>query len=292
MKKKPMSGKKPNAQAASSAKPSGHLNAKAKGEKKISAPSFEPLKPKIPDHQSFRIVGLGGVGCIVLRNLTTFLNSLQVPVHLCLIDGDEYEPSNVSRMEFTEYGNKAAVKAAEIKGLKSNSDSKLPHGAITTFEEYLTEDNIGGVISEDDIIFCCVDNHKTRKLINDHCATLKNVVLISGGNDGVDVENGKLGVYGNVQIYMRRDGKDVTAPLTQLHPEIREPKDKHPNELSCFEMASSTPQIFFANSVVANSMCNAFYALSCGRLTYQEVCFDILAARQLPQDKLPEPVSL
>ena len=48
-------------------------------------------------------------------------------------------------------------------------------------------------------------------------------------------------------------------------------------------MAVSTPQILFTNLTVASALLNAFFAHGCGRLAYQEVKFDVLEARMLPQ---------
>jgi hypothetical protein len=111
---------------------------------------------------------------------------------------------------------------------------------------------------------------------------LENVALFSGGNEGVDPPH-EHGTYGNVQIAIRRDGRDVTAPLTKFHPEIANPAGKLPTEMDCVEAAVSTPQILFANMTVAVAALNAFFAYSCGQLRYQEVTFDILKARMLPQ---------
>jgi hypothetical protein len=142
-------------------------------------------------------------------------------------------------------------------------------------------------------VLLCVDNHATRKLVSDHCGTLPSVALFSGGNDGVEPPR-QRGTYGNVQVYLRRDGKDLTAPLTRFHPEIANPAGKLPTELSCVELAASTPQILFTNLAVASALLNAFFAYGCGRLTYQEVKFDVLEARMLPQlplDAVPEPLA-
>ncbi|HEY7308513.1 MAG TPA: hypothetical protein VH643_04025, partial [Gemmataceae bacterium] len=116
----------------------------------------------------------------------------------------------------------------------------------------------------------------------DHCARLSSVALFSGGNEGVDPPR-ERGTYGNVQVYLRRDDRDVTASLTRFHPEIATPKGKLPSEASCVELAASTPQILFTNLAVASAMLNAFFAHTCGRLAYQEVKLDVLDARMLPQ---------
>jgi hypothetical protein len=224
-----------------------------------------------------KVVGLGGIGGIVLQYLAVFLRSLARPVRLVLIDGDRFEPANSTRMLFGRAGNKAEVKAAEVLAWLGACDV-----SVAAVPEYVTPENIDRLIRAGDHVFLCVDNHPTRKLVSDHCATLDSVALFSGGNDGVEPP-GRLGTYGNVQVYLRQAGRDVTAPLTRFHPEIANPKGKLPTELSCVELAQSVPQVLFTNLAVASAMLNAFFAFTCGRLHYQEVKLDVLAARMLPQ---------
>jgi len=227
----------------------------------------EPLKPSITEGTSFKVIGLGGVGGPIARNLAVFLAASQTPARLLLIDGDHFEPSNASRMIFGDYGNKARVIADEL--LPRFQDSKLE---ITAIEEFIRADNIDAMISEGDIILMAVDNHTTRKMVSDHCSKLKNVLLISGGNDGV--ENGKRGTFGNVQIHSRKDGQDLTLSITSAHPEIANPADKHPEEKSCTELVTSVPQILFTNLTVAAAMLNTLLLeLASGR-KYEELVFD------------------
>jgi len=139
-----------------------------------------------------------------------------------------------------------------------------------------------------------VDNNQTRRLVSEHLGTLSDAVLFSGGNDGVDPPR-ERGTYGNVQIAIRRDGKDVTAPITRFYPRIARAEGELPGGLSCGELAVSVPQIQFANLAVASWMLNAFFAYSCSQLAYQEVKFDILEARALPHfplkpKEIPEPM--
>jgi len=229
----------------------------------------------------FKVVGLGGIGGIVGQYLALFLRSLSRQVRLVLIDGDNFESGNSSRMLFQKSGNKAEVKAAELLAWLGACDV-----AVAAVPEYLTQENIGRLIRTGDHILLCVDNHPTRKLVSDHCATLESVALFSGGNDGVEPPR-QLGTYGNVQVYLRREGRDMTAPLTRFHPEIAKPQGKMPNQMSCVELAQSVPQVLFTNLAVASAMLNAFFAFTCGRLHYQEVKFDVLEARMLPQLPIP-----
>ncbi len=231
----------------------------------------------LPDDSRVKVIGLGGIGCVVLQYLAVFLKSLDRPVRLVLIDGDRFEIANNRRMIFQTVGNKAEVKAAETVawlGACEVSVAAVPH--------YITVESVEQLILPGDHVFLCVDNHPTRKLVSEHCARLRSVALFSGGNEGVDPPR-ERGTYGNVQVYLRQDGRDRTAPLTRFHPEIANPKGKLPTEASCVELAASTPQILFTNLAVASVMLNAFFAHLCGRLTYQEVKLDVLEARMLPQ---------
>jgi hypothetical protein len=241
-----------------------------------STPQNE-LAPALPEDARVKVVGLGGIGCVVLEYLAVFLKGLGQPVRLVLIDGDKFELGNSRRMVFREVGNKAEVKAAEVLGWLGDSDV-----SVASVAEYVTPDNVKRLIREGDHVFLCVDNHATRKLVSDHCGTLNDVALFSGGNDGVEPPR-QRGTYGNVQVYLRRAGQDATASLTRFHPEIAKPGQKLPTELSCVELAQSVPQILFTNLAVASAMLNAYFAHVCGKLTYQEVKLDVLDARMLPQ---------
>lgn len=208
------------------------------------------------------IVGLGGVGSILIERLCRFINfSQDMTADFLLVDGDTYEQKNYERQDFTRLGNKADIKANEL-------EVKFDRLQFNTFEEYITEENINGVIKEGNIVFVCVDNHKSRMIISNYCKTIKNVTLISGGNDYTD---------GNVQLYVRRDNKDLTPDLCMHHPEIAGPDDKLPTEMTCEEAAISEPQLYFANLGVATIMCWTFYnAVVKESYERSEVYFDIL----------------
>jgi hypothetical protein len=233
-----------------------------------------------------KIIGLGGIGCIVLEFLGRYLKSQRhIPgMRLALIDGDNFEPANDQRMCFQTLGNKAEVKAAEA--LETLAPCDL---SIVAVNQFVRTENIADLIKSGDHVFLCVDNHPTRRLVSEHCQTLKEVALFSGGNEGVDPPR-ERGVYGNVQIFIRKNGRDVTAPLTKFHPEIAHAEGELPGGPNCGELALSTPQILFANLAVASAMCSAFFAYATGNLHYQEVKLDILENRLLPQLSLPNSV--
>ena len=249
-------------------------------------PQGQLLQPELPENCSVKIIGLGGVGGIVARYGAIFLASLGRNARMVLIDGDAFEPSNASRMFFGACGNKAAVIRDEL--LPRFAESSL---SLIAIEEFVTAENIGRLVRDGDIVLLTVDNHATRKLVNDYCAaTLQNFFLLSGGNDGMGKDASgavRRGTYGNVQAYLRRNGEDLSPSLTRFHPEIREPADRLPTEQSCTELAMSVPQILFANLTVATTMLNTLWLHLCGALHYGELSFDIADGLMRPVIKLP-----
>ena len=219
-----------------------------------------------------KIIGIGGIGCALLPYLARYLQSSWEPARLTLVDGDAFEARNGDRQAFSELGNKAKVKAMEL----ARQFGGLSFRAIPGF---VTPENVGTVIRSGDVVFLGVDNHKTRRVVSEHCRRLADVSLISGGNDYSD---------GNVQVYVRQAGRDVTSPLTRFHPEIAEPRDRSPHEMSCDELSQdAAPQLLFTNLAVASAMLNAFYAWRLGKLQYGEVYLDILEGKANPISRQP-----
>jgi molybdopterin/thiamine biosynthesis adenylyltransferase len=208
-----------------------------------------------------KAIGIGGIGCALLPFLCRYLQYSGERARLTLIDGDRFERGNAARQAFSGLGNKAEVKSRELareyEGL-----------AFRSMPEYVTEDNTARLIGEGEVVFLMVDNHASRNLINRHVSSLADLTLISGGNDYED---------GNVQVYVRQGGRDLTPSLSRYHPEIANPQDRNPAAMSCEElMAAGAPQLLFANLMVASLMLNAFYAIRQGRLNYSEVYLDIV----------------
>jgi len=239
--------------------------------------------PLLPEDCCVRVIGEGGVGGIVTRYCAMFLASQNKPSRLVLIDGDRFEDSNATRMYFSTSGNKAAVIRADL--IDRFADSAL---TLIAIEEYVTPENIERVLGKGgvgEILIVCVDNHATRKLIAEYAGTLRDICVISGGNDGVGPDSsGKIrhGTFGSCQIHLRRNGVDLSPSLSRFHPEISQPADPLPTDLSCTESVASAPQILFANLAAASAMLNTLWLHLCGRLEYPEVNFDIALGRMSP----------
>jgi adenylyltransferase/sulfurtransferase len=209
------------------------------------------------------VIGLGGVGSALVEPLARYLNYNGGPKELVLIDGDSYERRNLERQRAgTEdlAQNKARVHSERLKkNFKSLS--------VAWHEDFVTQDNVASLVKSGDVVLACVDNHATRKLLQDYCQRLREVILISGGNEFFD---------GNVLVYVKRNGRQLTPPIHKYHPEIAFPEDKSPDQLSCEELeAAGNEQLLFTNLTVAVLMLNAFYGLSQAKAKYSEVYFDI-----------------
>jgi len=208
------------------------------------------------------IVGLGGVGSLLVERICRYINySVEEENFALLVDGDTYEPKNFERQDFTRIGNKADIKADEL-------EVKFENITFDVFESYINEENVKDIIKSGDIVFICVDNHKSRMVINNYCKQLEDITIISGGNELTD---------GNAQLYVRKGGVDLSPDLCAYHPEIADPDDKLPDEMSCEELSKSEPQLYFTNLGVATLMCWLFYnSVIGGQHDRSEVYFDII----------------
>jgi molybdopterin/thiamine biosynthesis adenylyltransferase len=225
------------------------------------------------------VIGLGGIGSWVLQALSPYLNYAGdgATWTLVLVDGDEYEEKNRTRQVFDELGPKAGIQAGWVA-------RKFPRLRVQSINQYLSDDGaentcpVIDAIRSGDTVFSCLDNHKTRKMVADHCACLRDVTLISGGNEYTD---------GNIQVFVRRNGQNKTVRPEKYHPEMAQPGDKAPYELSCEALAASAPQLIFANLAAASLMLNAFYALEQKRfeLAKPEVYFDVVACAATPRER-------
>jgi len=239
-----------------------------------------PLAPTFPPGQTFKVIGLGGIGSIVARYGAAFLASLLRGGRLVLIDGDVFEVKNSARMLFSSTGNKADVLRAELAPALERSEL-----ALESIPEYVTAASAARLIQEGDVVLLCVDNHATRRLVSRRISELRDALLISGGNDGVGPDSSGThhqGTYGNVQIHVRADGHDLTPPLERFHPEIANPADRSPAELSCTALLESTPQLLFTNLAAASAILNALLLALSGALHYAELAFDVRTGRMRP----------
>lgn len=233
-----------------------------------------------------KVIGTGGIGLCLLPTLCRYLNfnGEKFPnVEVSLIDGDTFEERNRERQSFDQVGPKASVTVEKYR-------EDFPRLMFWDHPVYVADHNVIQLIREGDIVLLCVDNHKTRKLISDRAEELKNVTVISGGNDWTD---------GNVLMHIRRNDKNLTPPLaSKYHPEIVNPTDKHPGEVDqaqgCAELAPASPQLLIANNYIAANMLAALYnILDEGQLAkvmaapenFAEVYCDLTILKAVPRPR-------
>lgn len=209
------------------------------------------------------IIGLGGIGSQLSERLCQFLHFYKMglsrddafaremgveppqfdEINITLVDGDIYEVRNRARQDFSQIGPKTEIKERDLRE-KYNALSYL------SINEFITPDNIADIIHDGDVVLLCVDNHKTRNLVNEYCQTLNNIYLFSAGNGFHKADT---------QRYIRKDGVDIRPNITKYHPDIANANDRHPGEMGCQELANVEPQLIIANWGAAFSLMVAFY---------------------------------
>lgn len=212
-----------------------------------------------------KVIGMGGIGSYLIEPLARYLSFSKDPCELTMIDGDVYEEKNRDRQKFSKYENKAMETFDQIS-------KEFPKIHFKFKPEYITESNVISAIREKDVLFLCVDNHATRKLVSNRCSDLNDVTLISGGNDHVD---------GNVICYLRKNGKDITRSLVDLHPEIANPTDENPGNTNsskkdgCQIEVETNPQLLFTNLAIASTMLNCYRRCELNNVDFHQIYVDI-----------------
>lgn len=206
---------------------------------------------------NFVMVGCGGIGhylAPILAKLICFNDKLGGGT-LTLIDCDEVEDHNLARV-FGPAGigrNKAELLAEECQ-------NSIPSGSLEvraipealspdTLHRYHREWNKDGVV-----IFGCVDNHVSRVYMENIVSQLNDGTLVSAGNSYHD---------GQAQLYIRKDGEDLTPKITAWAPEILaegQPWNHFPDDEDCSQEYESAPQLILANLSAAIAALNLYYS--------------------------------
>ncbi len=211
------------------------------------------------------MLGAGGTGAYIARDLYRLLYALDRPCRFIIADGDLCEEKNLIRQNFTpaDLGqNKAQVVATRYSSVFGLETEYIPE-----FIEY--EDRLMELVrtelfpdpnytyswgdkkvKELVILIGAVDNNKSRQLCHNVFLECQDLVYIDAGN-GV--------LNGQVVCGVRRAGRTMAQPVGTLYPDILEAKDKFPTELSCAEASVSAPQSIMANIMAASSVLCVLY---------------------------------
>lgn len=198
--------------------------------------------------QNIAIVGLGGIGSQLCEPICRFIYHLSNmnDYIITLVDGDEYDSGNQSRQNISIENigeNKAKSQYKKLKKL-------FPELEINLNAIYINSGNMHKCFSDGDIILLGVDNHKTRKLTQDFCCDMDNILLVSGGNNYID---------GDVLVYAKKNGVALTPTIYQYNKDILNYTDRSPEDIGCDELIPSDPQLIFTNGMVSICIQMVFY---------------------------------
>jgi PRTRC genetic system ThiF family protein len=222
------------------------------------------------------VVGCGGTGSHIIPHLVRLIASKPTKslIKITFVDGDVVESKNLIRQHFIESDigkNKAEVLAARYSaafGIPIAFKDKYieNHGEFSTLLE-------SGATSP--IIISCVDNVKTRHMIKTAVdASIGSVLWIDCGNEdmaGQVVLSSHVLAWSvaNIEKTRRFPMPDVFELYPDLYTKLA--NDKFASELSCAEMAVSSPQHGFVNLTAATLALNFIYSLFSNQPIYAHV---------------------
>lgn len=231
------------------------------------------------------IIGCGGIGSHLwdfiaqemwarseLNKTPNYQYSMQQVVkNFVLVDNDAVESKNLFRQSFFP----EHVGMSKAEAMASKYSRALTAHDIKVESKKVWVDEKTDFFQSGDIILLCVDNHATRKMVNDcihpsrGTVSLNNTILVNGGNTDTTV---------TVQVMAVTANKIATASLEHMHPDISNPDDKHPRDVSCMDREASVkdPQLFRANLMAATQMFQIFMnALERREIDYCELWMNV-----------------
>jgi len=225
-------------------------------------------------------IGQGGIWSYLFEGGVRTLNfGENMPTEVVFVDGDQFSFTNIQRQSMTlddEARMKAVVYAERVAAMGMTNLKVKP------IMEFVTQKNIQRVIVPNSVVLSCVDNQKSRKLmaeyVRENAKKLNNFALISAANDETKC---------NAHAHLVFGGKEVTLGMDECHPEIKNPTDKNPGELSCEERARlpGGGQTIAANHKAAGFALEYLgMLLSGGNRTLADVNMDIVTKSEVFYD--------
>ena len=205
------------------------------------------------------MLGAGGTGGHIAPHLYRLLHALDRPVRVIIADGDIVEAKNLVRQNFIQADlgrNKAQVLAeryASAFGLEIEyipefiEDEErlitLVRPAHTLIYDYQS-------VHEHVILIGAVDNNRSRQLCH---------AVFKKADDLIYIDSGNGERTGQVVCGIKRKNRTYYKPVGDMYPDILEPTDKFPTQLSCAEASMSAPQSIVANIMAATIVVSYVY---------------------------------
>ena len=212
------------------------------------------------------MLGCGGTGGHIAPHLYRLLYAVfrSFPVLLC--DGELVETKNLVRQIFVSCDlgrNKAEVLAERYSAAFGLECRYVPRYIESEDElrDLLRPAHADALV----ILIGAVDNNRSRRMCNDVFCKAKNLIYIDSGNGLAN---------GQVVCGVRKGGRTVQRPVAGFYPDILEPTDKFPSELSCAEASVSSPQAMTANLMAATlTLCMLYNIIAAGELNTRMTTF-------------------
>lgn len=246
------------------------------------------------------VVGVGGTGTFVLKELSRFLEyyipqNPNTDIHLACVDGDTVEYKNMERQCFSESDiaqNKAVCFAEAV-------NECFPNVGLQSFPFYLYETSDIQKIFESlnsqaeysseklNILIGCCDNHRCRQVMDKFFHETKSIIYIDAANEFSK---------GEVVTGWRKNGKTMAPPRSHYFPGILKSREKKAGT-SCGTINKSKPQHIATNMLAANVVLSRLFPLftahkiSPGIVYFDTFAGDMVAkeafANESEQEKVP-----
>lgn len=205
--------------------------------------------------KNYLMIGAGGTGTHFIADALPYLDKLHrdrgessMPKAadwlFVIIDGDDFEEGNLERQLF-EPGFMKTNKATAMAQMYN----RYP---VMDLPRFIGREDLQKFFNNGDTVFICADNHSIRALIEERALELDDCVVINAGNEMHD---------GNVQLWVREKGENITPRLSFLHPEIIFRSEEDRSEMTCAQAAAlpGGGQIIIANQWASAGMMAALY---------------------------------
>lgn len=159
------------------------------------------------DSGVFILVGAGGTGSILAPQLLRHLRSTYTDQFvLMIVDADQIEEKNIARQGYDP--DSVGLPKSQVLAAQLGTDR------VRAVDSYITPETAPKLIRDGDVVLIAADNYRARADIEQRALELDNLVVINGGNEETTA---------TTQLFIRRNGRNLTPPLSYMHPEILTP---------------------------------------------------------------------
>lgn len=194
------------------------------------------------------VIGSGGTGTYFLKEFSRYLMGNRKAYakiqSLCIADGDLVEEKNLARQAF--YKEDIGQRKAAVMASLLNDCFDLNWGA---YSKYIVEKEQVEQAMDDKtqfysgydvipVIICCVDNHACRLLCEDYFFSKDYCIYFDAANEFSS---------GEVVYAARFKGRTVSAPRSDIFPDMKKGDLRNVEEMSCTELNATAPQHITVN---------------------------------------------